>query len=94
MKGKLKTVFVSLSLAFLFLLACAFPMLGGLNAAAAENDEPTSGHLYYFSARTESAARCRKFVSDGLINTYTLYYYTTDKFTDTFKANFKKGHQL
>ena len=90
MKGKLKTVFVSLSLAFLFLLACAFPMLGGFNAAA-ENDKPTSGHLYYFSARTESAARCRKFVSDGLINTYTLYYYTTDKFTDTFKDNFNKG---
>lgn len=91
MKGKLKTVFVSLSLAFLFLLACAFPMLGGLNAAAAENDKPTSGHLYYFSDRTESAARCRKFVSDGLINTYTLYYYAPDKFTDTFKDNFNKG---
>ena len=91
MKGKLKTVFVSLSLAFLFLLACAFPMLGGFNAAAAENDKPTSGHLYYFSDSAESAARCRKFVSDGLINTYTLYYYTPDKFTDTFKANFKKG---
>ncbi len=91
MKGKLKTVFVSLSMAFLFLIACAFPMLGGLNAAAAENDEPTSGHLYYFSDRTESAARCRKFVFDGLINTYTLYYYATDTFTDTFRANFKKG---
>ncbi len=91
MKGKLKTVFVSLSLAFLFLLVCAFPMLGGFNAAAAENDKPTSGHLYYFSDSTESAARCREFVSDGLINTYTLYYYTPDKFTDTFRANFKKG---
>ena len=90
MKGKVKTVFVSFSLAFLFLLACAFPMLGGFNAAA-ENDEPTSGHLYYFSDSAESAARCRKFVSDGLINTYTLYYYTPDKFTDTFKDNFKKG---
>ncbi len=90
MKGKLKTVFVSLSMAFLFLLACAFPMLGGFNAAA-ENDEPTSGHLYYFSDSAESAARCRKFVADGLINTYTLYYYTPDKFTDTFKDNFNKG---
>ena len=88
MKGKLKTVFVSLSLAFLFLLACAFPMLGGFNAAAAENDEPTSGHLYYFSDSAESAARCREFVSDGLINTYTLYYYTPDKFADTFRKNF------
>lgn len=78
-------------MAFLFLLACAFPMLGGFNAAAAENDEPTSGHLYYFSDSAESAARCRKFVADGLINTYTLYYYTPDKFTDTFKDNFKKG---
>lgn len=91
MKGKLKTVFVSLSLAFLFLLACAFPMLGGLNAAAAENDKPTSGHLYYFSDSTESAARCRKFVSDGLINTYTLYYYATDTFANTFRANFNNG---
>ena len=91
MKGKLKTVFVSLSMAFLFLLACAFPMLGGLNAAAAENDEPTSGHLYYFSDSAESAARCRKFVSDGLINTYTLYYYATGTFTDTFRANFNNG---
>lgn len=91
MKGKLKTVFVSLSMAFLFLLACAFPMLGGLNAAAAENDEPTSGHLYYFSDSAESAARCRQFVADGLINTYTLYYYATGTFTDTFRANFNNG---
>lgn len=90
MKGKLKTVFVSFSLAFLFLLACAFPMLGGFNAAA-ENDKPTSGHLYYFSDSAESAARCRKFVSDGLINTYTLYYYATNTFTDTFKENFYNG---
>ena len=91
MKGKLKTVFVSLSMAFLFLIACAFPMLGGLNAAAAENDEPTSGHLYYFSDSAESAARCRKFVSDGLINTYTLYYYATGTFADTFRKNFTEG---
>lgn len=71
-KNKIKNLFISVSMAFLFALMFIMPPLGSKKASA--QSATAADTLYYYSDYNQSPAYCQSFVSMGLINDYDFYY--------------------
>lgn len=88
-KNKIKNLFISVSMAFLFALMCIMPPLGSKKASA--QSATAADTLYYYSDYNQSPAYCQSFVSMGLINDYVFCYGPLNDLTARISADYNAG---